>query len=370
MTTVGVELGERRYDAHIGTFSPAETADVLAAALGSDVTGVAVLVDGDLGQRSQRVAPLVEALRARLPRVNRYDLPGGEASKTLSQIERTTEWLAQQGYDRRAAIIGIGGGATGDHSGFAAAIYLRGVRFALCPTTLLAMVDASVGGKTAVDLPAGKNLVGAFHQPRVVVADLGFLQTLPSRELIAGMAEIVKCGFIADPALLGIFDAHPGGRFSEQAVTALVTGAVRVKAAVVAEDEREGGRRAILNFGHTIGHALEAESAYALLHGEAVSLGMVAAMSLGVSRGITPPPLAQRARTLLSSVGLPVDLEGRITPSVMARVGVDKKRAGQKVRFVLCAAAGDTRLMDFGLDDLARHFLPSGGGRSTMSGGP
>ena len=369
-TTVGVELGARRYDVHIGDFSPEAVADTLARALGGDVTGVGVLVDGDLGRRSPRVAPLVEALRARLPRVARLDLPGGEASKNLGEIGRTTQWLAEQGYDRRAAVIGVGGGAAGDHSGFAAAVYLRGVRFGLCPTTLLAMVDASVGGKTAVDLPAGKNLVGAFHQPRAVVADLGFLRTLPARELRAGLAEVIKCGFIADPALLAIFDAHPGVRLPDEAVAALVAGAVRVKAAVVAEDEHEGGRRAILNFGHTIGHALEAESAYALLHGEAISLGMIAAMSLGVARGITPPALAARARALLADAGLPVDLEGRVTPPVMARVGVDKKRAGKAVRFVLCAAAGDTRLVDVGLDELRAHFLQSPPPGSTMAGGP
>jgi len=351
-TTVGVELGERRYDVHIGTFTPEQIAERLTAALGS-VTGVAVLVDGDLGRRSPRVAPLVAALAARLPRVARYDLPGGEASKTLSQLERTLQWLAEQGYDRRAAVIGIGG-----------------VRFALCPTTLLAMVDASVGGKTAVDLPAGKNLVGAFHQPRAVVADLGFLQTLPPREQLAGLAEVVKCGFIADPQLLSVFDQHPGGKLPLEAITALVTGAVRVKAQVVAEDEHEGGRRAILNFGHTIGHALEAESAYALLHGEAVALGMIAANDLGVARGITPPALATRARALLADIGLPVDLEGRINASVMARVGVDKKRAGNRVRFVLCAAAGETRLVDVGLDELSAHFLPAGARRSTITGGP
>jgi 3-dehydroquinate synthase len=360
---VGVELGARRYDVRIGSFTADEVAGMLAAALGADVTGVAVLVDGGLAACSPRVAPLVAALAGRLPRVARHDLPAGEACKNLAEIERTAEWLAQNGYDRRGAVIGIGGGATTDHAGFAASIYLRGVRFALCPTTLLAMVDASVGGKTGVDLPAGKNLVGAFHQPRAVIADLGFLDTLPPRERIAGLAEVVKCGFIADPALLAAMEAW-GGAGAPAAAAAyrpLVAGAVRVKAAVVAEDEHEGGRRAILNFGHTVGHALEAASGYALLHGEAVSLGMIAALSLGRARGITPEPLQARARRLLKDVGLPVDLEARLDASVLARVGVDKKRQGAKIRFVFCAAAGDARLEDVTAGDLASHFLTSPG---------
>jgi 3-dehydroquinate synthetase len=175
--SVGVELAARRYDVRIGSFEPEAAAAALVAAL-PGITGAAVLVDGDLGVRSPRVAPLVAALAQRLPRVVRRDLPAGEGSKNLREIERTMDWLAAEGFDRRAAVIGVGGGATTDHAGFAAAIYLRGVQFAACPTTLLAMVDASVGGKTGVDLGAGKNLVGAFHQPRAVIADLGFLASV------------------------------------------------------------------------------------------------------------------------------------------------------------------------------------------------
>jgi 3-dehydroquinate synthase len=288
----------------------------------------------------------------------------------LTQIERTTQWMAESGYDRKAAVIGIGGGATGDHSGFAAAVYLRGVAFALCPTTLLGMVDASVGGKTAVDLPAGKNLVGAFHQPRAVVADLGFLETLPARERVAGLAEIVKCGLIADADLLASLERHAGAPIPDAAYAEWVAAAIRVKAGVVAEDEREGGRRAILNFGHTVGHALEAASDYGLLHGEAVSLGMVAALRFGVARGVTPAALEARARAVLGGLGLPVDFERRLDASVLARIGVDKKRAGSKIRFVLCSAAGQTQLVDVALSDVTAHFLLSGGRGSTIGGGP
>jgi 3-dehydroquinate synthase len=401
---VGVELGARRYDVRIGAFGPAETASAIAEGLGP-VTGAAVLVDEQVGTRSPRVGPLVEALRARLPNVKRYDLRAGEACKTLAEIERTTEWLAENGYDRRGAVVGVGGGATTDHAGFAAAVYLRGVKFACVPTTLLAMVDASVGGKTAVDLPAGKNLVGAFHQPSAVVADLGFLETLPAREIRAGLAEVVKCGFIADPEILGIIERQPAERQPAERLPAerqpaerqpaerlpaerlpaerlpverlpasagadlalppavaadLVARSVRVKAEVVAEDETESGRRAILNFGHTVGHALEAASGYGLLHGEAVGLGMLAALSLGEARGLGTPALTARAKALLGRIGLPVDLEPRLSADVLARVTVDKKRRGGAIRFVFVPAAGETKLVDVSPDEIAAHFLQRG----------
>jgi 3-dehydroquinate synthase len=361
--TVGVELGERRYDVHIGAIAPEAAAEALATAL-AGATGLAVLVDGDVAARSPRVAPLLAALRARLPGVNvrTFELPAGEACKTLTQIERTTQWLAESGFDRRGAIVGIGGGAATDHAGFAAAVYLRGISFALVPTTLLAMVDASVGGKTAVDLPAGKNLVGAFHQPRAVVADLGFLATLPAREVRAGLAEVVKCGFIADPALLALLETAPSSDLPLELAAELVARAVRVKAEVVAEDETEGGRRAILNFGHTVGHALEAASGYDLLHGEAVGLGMIAALSLGQARGVNPSPLVERARALLARLDLPVDLERRLSAEVLARVTVDKKRRGGAIKFVFVAAPGETRLVDVTPAEIAAHFLTGAAG--------
>lgn len=355
MTSVPVPLPGRAYDVRIGRFdSPAHVAGEVAAAVGSP-SGVAVLVDGNVGARSPRVEPLVTALAARLPNVRRYDLAGGEACKNLGEIQRTTEWLAGQGFDRGATLIGVGGGAAGDHAGFAAAIYLRGIRFALCPTTLLAMVDASVGGKTAVDLGAGKNLVGAFHQPCAVVADLAFLETLPARERIAGLAEVVKTALIADPALLARLETD-GDALASGAIDGdleqVIAAAVRIKASVVTEDERESGRRAILNFGHTVGHALETASGYELLHGEAVSLGMVAALSLGVSLGLTPPTLRDRVHTLLRRLGLPVDVGRRLTPEVLARMDVDKKRRSDAVRFVFVTAVGATQFQDVSLTEL------------------
>ena len=214
---VHVELGARSYDVSIGAFSPDEIADKIAAALDPKTTGVGILIDGQVAERSSRARDLVAALAKRLPRVERLDLRAGEACKNLAEIERTCEWLAARAYDRRAAVVGIGGGAATDHAGFAAAVYLRGVPFVTVPTTLLAMVDASVGGKTGVDLGAGKNLVGAFHQPRAVVADVGFLETLPARERIAGLAEVVKCGFIADAGLLDLLEQSGPDRFTQTA---------------------------------------------------------------------------------------------------------------------------------------------------------
>jgi 3-dehydroquinate synthase len=351
--TVHVPLGERRYDVHIGQFSPEASADIFAAALGK-TSGVAVLIDSHVAAVSPRAQALCVALAARLPHVRRFELPAGEACKNLATIERSCQWLAENGYDRGASIIGVGGGAASDHAGFVAAIYLRGVAFATATTTLLGMVDASVGGKTGVDLPAGKNLVGAFYQPKAVIADLGFLDTLPPREQAAGMAEVVKAGFIADAELLARIeaDAAAGRAYDRPALAAAVAAAVRVKVDVVTEDERESGRRAILNFGHTLGHAIESASGYELLHGEAVGLGMIAALALGAARGVSDPALRPRLVRLLGQLGLPTDVERRISPDVLARVEVDKKRRSDKVRFVFVPRPGEARLEDVGLAEL------------------
>jgi 3-dehydroquinate synthase len=342
----------------VSTFAAAETAERLAEALG-EASGVAVLVDEHVAEVSPRLSPLVAALAARLPHVQAFRLPRGESAKNLAALERTCQWLANQGYDRMSAIVGVGGGATTDHAGFAAAVYLRGVSFALCPTTLLAAVDASVGGKTGVDLPAGKNLVGAFHQPRVVVADLGFLGTLPGREIAAGMAEVVKAGLIADAQLFSNLEGNAGSALGDDQLPAAVVAAVRVKIDVVSEDEREKGRRAILNFGHTLGHAIEAASGYELLHGEAVGLGMVAALTLGEARGVTERGLAARTRALLAKLSLPVDLKGQISPEVVDRIEVDKKRRSDKVRFVFVPRPGEATLHDIPLLELKQQLLAS-----------
>ena len=355
MTTLHVPLGDRSYDVSVGTFAAEEAAERIATAIGQP-SGVAVLVDEHVAEVSPRVAPLVAALSARLPGVRLLRLPRGESAKNLDAVARSCQWLAENGYDRGTALVGVGGGAATDHVGFVAAIYLRGVAFALCPTTLLAAVDASVGGKTGVDIPAGKNLVGAFHQPRAVVADLGFLATLPDREMAAGMAEVVKAGLIADAELFARLEASEGG-LGPEALLAAVAAAVRVKIAVVAEDERESGRRAILNFGHTVGHAVEAASGYQLLHGEAVGLGMLAALALGEARGVSERGLAARARALLEKLGLPTDVKARLSADVLERIEVDKKRRSDKVRFVFVPRPGQAVLHDIPLTELKPQLL-------------
>jgi 3-dehydroquinate synthase len=360
---VRVELGDRSYDVSIGAFTPDDIADTLASALDPKTTGVAVLIDSQVAERSARARDLVAALAQRLPRVERLELRAGEGCKNLTEIEKSCEWLAARGYDRRAAVVGVGGGAATDHAGFVAAVYLRGVAFATVPTTLLAMVDASVGGKTGVDLGAGKNLVGAFHQPRAVVADVGFLDTLPARERIAGLAEVAKCGFIADPGLLDLLE-QSGPDLTVAQHREVIMRAVRVKADVVASDETESGRRAILNFGHTVGHALEAASGYGLLHGEAVALGMVAALDLGAALGVGAPALAERARALLARLGLPVDYERRFDAQAQAGITVDKKRRGSTIRFVLVPAVGETRFMELAPADIASHLARHSGAKA------
>ena len=365
MTILRVPLDDRSYDVHIGTLGAEEVAERLAEAIGKP-SGVAVLVDDHVAEVSPRVAPLCAALSARLPRVQVFQLPRGESAKNLAAVERTCQWLAESGYDRGSVLVGIGGGAATDHTGFVAAIYLRGIAFALCPTTLLAAVDASVGGKTGVDIPAGKNLVGAFHQPRVVVADLGFLGTLPGRELAAGMAEVVKAGLVADAGLFAMLEAKAGVALAVDQIPAAVAAAVQVKIGVVSEDERESSRRAILNFGHTLGHAVEAASGYEILHGEAVSLGMVAALTLGEARGVTASGLAARARALLDQLGLPVDLKARVSPAVVDRIEVDKKRRADMVRFVLVPRPGETVLQDIPMGELKQQLLAAVQSSNTM----
>ena len=322
-TTIAVG-GEQPYDVLVGR-------DLLGALPGllPGAAQVAVLYAPPLKDYASRV---VDALDGALP----VEVPDAEAGKTIEVAARCWETLGAAGFTRSDAVVGVGGGAVTDLAGFVAACWLRGVRVVHLPTSLLGMVDAAVGGKTGVNTGAGKNLVGAFHPPAGVLCDLSTLDTLPDVDLIAGLAEVVKCGFIADPAILDVIERDWTAGLPE-----LVERAVRVKARVVAEDLRESGLREILNYGHTLGHAIEKHQGYRWRHGHAVSVGLVFAAALGRHSGRLDAGTADRHRSILTRLGLPVGYPAQAWPALHATMRVDKKARGAKLRFVV-------------LDDLAR----------------
>lgn len=281
--------------------------------------------------------------------------PPGEAQKNLKQVEAVAGACVAGGLDRKSAVLAVGGGVVGDLAGFVASMLYRGVPCAQLPTTLLAMVDSAIGGKTGVDLAAGKNLVGAFWQPRFVLADTATLRTLPPREVTAAWAEVLKYGLIADAELFT--ELERDGPPPLDAVAPLIARCAAHKARVVAVDERElAGARAALNLGHTIGHAVEAASGYALLHGEAVAVGLVAAAEVSVRLGLAPGELPARVRGALARCGLAADLDTWRRRDVVARAGADKKRHGGRIRFVALEDVGRVRLVDLGVDELAAHL--------------
>lgn len=269
--------------------------------------------------------------------------PAGEDSKNRKEWARITDLLLEHGVGRDGGIIALGGGVAGDLGGFVAATYLRGVPFLQAPTSLLAMLDASVGGKTGVDTRQGKNLVGAFHHPAAVVADPRVLQTLPERDYRGGLAEAVKHGLIADEGYFAWMEREVAAiaRRDEAVLTRLVRRSVEIKAGIVSEDEREAGKRAVLNAGHTVAHALEQVTGYTLPHGEAVSLGLVAECALAESEGVARPDTRGRVVSLLRSLGLPVRLPQRAAfEAVLAAMGRDKKNRMARIHFALPSAIG------------------------------
>lgn len=293
-------------------------------------------------------APLLASLREAgfEPVVCR--IPGGEESKSLAQATGLYPRLAAAGIERGSPVVAFGGGVVGDLAGFVAATWMRGVPFVQIPTTLLAMVDSSTGGKTGVDLPAGKNLVGAFKQPAGVLIDPALLTTLPPRDLRSGLAEVVKHGLIAAPALFERLTTSPAD-FStgdQPGWSALIAEALAVKVALVSEDPYERGRRAHLNLGHTFGHAFELCSAYALPHGEGVAVGLVAAAALARELGEAPAALCEQVRSCLQGLGLPTTLEGIAPTKARLAMSQDKKKRGRRLRFVIPRGVGEVILVD------------------------
>jgi shikimate kinase/3-dehydroquinate synthase len=297
-------------------------------------------------------------------------LEPGEDKKGIASIERIWSAAFEGGIDRKSRLFALGGGVVTDMAGFAAATWMRGIEWVALPSTLLGMVDASVGGKTAIDFRSAKNAVGAFWQPQAVLCDVSLLATEPARGYRSALAEVVKTAVIGDPALMALLEGRLGDVRARDPhlVSEMVRRSIQVKAGIVSRDEREAGLRAVLNLGHTIGHGLEAEAGYtALSHGEAVSLGLVAALRLGRLLGVGAPGLAPRVTALLEALGLPVELEREKLERAAELVMHDKKRAGSKLRFVLARDVGDVTTQEIPLTEL-RALIPEvvtgGGGRS------
>jgi 3-dehydroquinate synthase len=289
-------------------------------------------------------------------------VPAGEQAKSLKNVQRCYDRLAAHRLERKSFIVALGGGVVGDLAGFVAATYLRGVAFVQVPTTLLAQVDSSVGGKVGVNLSAGKNLVGAFYQPRLVLCDLGTLGTLPQREFRAGLAEVIKYGIIYDARLFARLerDLPKLLKLETKTLADIVARCCEIKAKVVSQDETEGGLRAILNFGHTIGHALEAISRYGkYLHGEAISIGQVAAAELSAVQLGLSPEAVERITDLFRRAGLPtsVQLSKRETEKLFDAMRLDKKVSGGEIKFVLAKKIGEVVWGQNVPDDLIRSTL-------------
>jgi 3-dehydroquinate synthase len=342
MRRVKVPLGTRSYDILVGPGLLAQ-AGTHCARLGLGPR-CAVITDTNVGPR--HAAPVLASLRGAGFDPVVVTVPAGEQSKRLAVLARCCDALAAHRLERKSWVLALGGGVVGDLAGFVAAAYLRGLALVQAPTTLLAQVDSSVGGKTGVNLAAGKNLVGAFHQPRLVLADLAALATLPEREFRAGLAEVIKYGIIRDADLFRRLERGLERLLAREpaALADVVARCCAIKADVVARDETESGPRAILNFGHTIGHGLEAITAYGrFLHGEAISVGQVAAAALSVRLAGLAAAEAARIRRLLERAGLPVTV--RLGPAQRARLlaalRLDKKVSGGEVKFVLARRLGE-----------------------------
>ncbi|MCH1867403.1 3-dehydroquinate synthase [Nocardioides sp. CFH 31398] len=339
------------YDVLVGRGLLAEVPRLLADLL-PGVRRVALVHPEPLADRA---AALSDAVTDALDDVTVLPLavPDGEVAKTVATAERCWERLGEAGFTRSDAVLTLGGGATTDLGGFVAACWLRGVAVVHVPTTLLAMVDAAVGGKTGVNTGAGKNLVGAFHEPAAVVCDLDLLTTLPRPELVAGMAEVVKCGFVADPGILEIAEADPGAALdpSGDVLAELVLRAVRVKAHVVAGDLRETGGagghpgREALNYGHTLAHAVERTSDYTVRHGEAVAIGSVFVAEVARRSGLLADDVADRHAAVLAGLGLPTTYDAASFDDLLAVMRVDKKARGASLRLVVLDDVGSPRIL-------------------------
>ena len=364
VVTLSVRYPGGQYDIHLGSGLLAHVGGAMRAAGIPRDTRVALV-------SNPYVAPLFGAevegsLREAGFEPFRCSVPDGEEHKTINTVAELYSQFLKGKLDRSGSVLALGGGVTGDVAGFAAATFMRGVHFVQVPTTLLAMVDASVGGKTGVDLPQGKNLVGAFKQPVLVLVDPSMLATLPEAEIRCGLAEIIKHSILGDPGLFAELEANAGALSSwqgQEAVTRIAR-ALRVKIQIVEGDPYEGGHRAVLNLGHTVGHALEKLGGYSMSHGQAVSIGMVAAARLAAQLGMAKPALARRIESVLSAWGLPVECQSFEPDAIYAAMAHDKKTRGSQLRWVLPIAIGQVEIISDVPADLIKSVLKSLGARS------
>lgn len=347
VVAVPVELAERRYEVLIGPGVLNDAAGLIERRLGAQRCGIVT----DRNVAACHLAPLEASLKAVGRHAGTIVLEPGEATKSMARLAELTDGLLEMGLERSDLVIALGGGVIGDLAGFAASVIRRGVRYVQIPTSLLAQVDSSVGGKTAVNSRLGKNLIGAFHQPSLVLADTDVLSTLPARELRAGYAEVVKYGLLGDREFYSWLEAHRASLFGNDAsiVTEAVRRSVAAKAAIVARDETETGDRMLLNLGHTFGHALEAWAGFSdrLLHGEAVAIGMAQAFRFSEAEGLAPAGTAGEVARHLRSVGLPTrvsDIPGPDKPTAAELVrlmGQDKKVRAGRLTFILVRGIGE-----------------------------
>ncbi len=351
MQSLNLDLGERSYSIHIGQ-NLFNNANLILPQL----SGKQVLVVSNTTVAPLYLEQLTTQLNQAKPElvIKTCILPDGEAYKNLAHLELIWDTLLTAGFSRNATLIALGGGVIGDMTGFAAACYQRGVNFIQIPTTLLSQVDSSVGGKTGVNHPLGKNMLGAFWQPRLVLADTDVLKTLPAKELAAGMAEVIKYGLLGDLEFLGWLEENMTGLMAgdSQLLSEAITRSCQCKADIVAEDEREGGKRALLNFGHTFGHAIETEMGYGQwLHGEAVACGMWLAADLSRRLGWLSNADLERVENILRAAKLPILPPKTMTPdSFLQHMAVDKKNIDGQLRLILLKKLGTAEVINF--DDL------------------
>jgi shikimate kinase / 3-dehydroquinate synthase len=348
-----VPMGARTYRVEVG----AGVRHGLVRRVGSYAAGRHVVLVTDTGVREHWAERMASELREAGKQVAFVCLPAGEEHKNIESIGKIWDAALDAGVDRDTLVLAVGGGVVGDMAGFAAATLLRGVDCAQVPTTLLSMVDSAVGGKTGIDRAQGKNLVGAFQQPRFVLCDVETLRTLPLAERRAGLAEVVKSAWLDSDASVKLLEDNAQAlvRGDLEATTAAVRMSVQLKARIVTEDERESGARGLLNLGHTLGHAIEVASGFgALRHGEAVALGMVAAFRLGHRLGRASAEDGARITRLMSQLGLPTDVDRYLDDRTLEYIGADKKRKGGKLRFIVPGAPGATEIVPLPEDEVKR----------------